>query len=92
MRIAFFDTVTTTKVTETGMRYRDEKSVKIREEVWEGDRDTLFAKFYHSNNRLKYCNGTYFKFVDFKTERDYKENFLPGYNTIGNYYNGGIVD
>lgn len=67
---------------------------RILKEVqeWEGTDEEVFKKFYHDNNRLKYCNGTHYSFVNDAEDRAKYIVFLKEYNTITNYYNGGIVD
>jgi hypothetical protein len=61
------------------------------EEEWE-DTEESFIRFYHLNNRLKYCNGTYYKFADIEVRKRYENEFFPRYNTISNYYGNGTVD
>jgi|TARA_R100000149_G_scaffold66057_3_gene42991 hypothetical protein len=63
----------------------------VKVEEW-ADTDESFKKFYHLNNQLKYCNGSHYKFVSDEVQRRYNEEFIDEYNTIENYYQGGIVD
>ncbi len=63
----------------------------IRTEDWP-DTNESFEKYYHLNNRLKYCNGSYYRFVSDEVRKRYEKEFFPKYHTIENYYNGGIVD
>jgi len=58
----------------------------------EEDKEALFRTIYHRNNSLRYCNGSYWKFVDKKFEAEYYGDFMRKYNTIGNYYGNGVVD
>lgn len=67
------------------------ESKLIRVEEWE-DNEESFAKYYKLNNRYKYCNGTYYKFVDKKDAERYENDFFPKHNTIDNYYGNGTVD
>lgn len=90
MKVEYWDRLRQTKVTENGFRYEDQNSFLIRTEDFpEGEEG--FKQFYHKNNSLKYCNGSYYKFQDSVDHEKYSE-FVKKYNTIENYYNGGIVD
>jgi len=71
--------------------YQGAKSELVRTEDWP-DTDESFVKYYQLNNRLKYCNGSYYKFVSDEVRRRYTEEFFDKYHTIENYYRGGIVD
>ena len=71
--------------------YRGAKSELVKTEDWP-DTDESFAKYYNLNNRLKYCNGSHYKFVNNKDSKRYSEEFFPKYHTIENYYRGGVVD
>tara|TARA_Y100001972_G_scaffold61161_1_gene74916 strand:- start:10806 stop:11030 length:225 start_codon:yes stop_codon:yes gene_type:complete len=63
----------------------------VKVENW-ADTDESFEKFYHLNNRLKYCNGSHYKFVSDEVQRRYNDEFINKYNTIKNYYRGGVID
>ena len=90
MKVEYWDRLRQTKVTESGFRYEDQNSSLIKiEDFPEGEEG--FKQFYHMNNSLKYCNGSYYKFHDSTDSEKYSE-FVKKYNTIENYYNGGIVD
>jgi hypothetical protein len=54
--------------------------------------DNIFKNFYARNRQLRYCNGSYWKFSNNILERRYKIVFFPKYNTVENYYGGGVVD
>jgi hypothetical protein len=71
--------------------YKGANSELVRIELWE-DNDKSFEKFYHENNKLKYCNGTHYVFKDKEVNRRYREEFFPKYHTISNYYGNGVVD
>lgn len=83
-------------VTDTGFRYLDVSSVLKSTKIINGDTDIeLFEQFYELNNKLRYCNGSYYKFVsDDLTEKynqwlksdDYKKK------SFKLYYGNGIVD
>ena len=40
-----------------------------RTENWEDTKEGIFKKFDKQNNRLRYCNGSYFKFEDETTSK-----------------------
>ena len=42
-------------------------------ETWTGTDDEIFERFYKENNRLKYCNGSYFKFGNPEHDKQYRE-------------------
>lgn len=71
-------------------RYQGAPSVLERTETFP-DGEAGFKKFYHTNNSYKYCNGTHYTFVNPKDREAYNV-FVKTYNTIENYYNGGVVD
>ncbi len=90
MKVEYWDRTRKTKVTNSGFRYQDQNSYLIRVEDFP-DGEEGFKQFYHKNNSLKYCNGSYYKFQNQEDAEKYKK-FIKNYNTITNYYNGGIVD
>tara|TARA_R110002051_G_scaffold322514_1_gene413217 strand:+ start:469 stop:714 length:246 start_codon:yes stop_codon:yes gene_type:complete len=66
-----------------------------KEIVWEGTLEQIFNKFYHENNRLRYCNGCSFKFKDeYWVGYLYDEWFdsLTKEETFKMYYGNGVVD
>jgi hypothetical protein len=79
-----------------GGYYQDQTSEIIRQEEIEGSTDIeVFEKFYKLNNSLRYCNGSYYKWVDAEWEikyrvwlksDDYKQK------SFNLYYDGGVVD
>ena len=71
-------------------RYQGAPSVLERTETFPNGEEG-FKKLYHENNRLKYCNGTHYSLVN-QEDRDAYFVFVKSYNTIENYYNGGVVD
>ena len=83
-----------TVTTESGFTYLDKKSVVQKTEEWIGNRETIFRKFYDENNRLRYCNGSYFKFKDSETQCEYIE-WLRGLSQnerFNMFYGNGVVD
>lgn len=71
-------------------------STKIREEKITGKNNIdIFEKYYKLNNRLKYCNGSYYKFKDIEWKNKYNE-WLNSEDykkkSFSLYYGNGIVD
>lgn len=83
-----------TVVTEDGFRYLDTKSVITRTEKWEGTKEEIFKRFDKANNRLRYCNGSYYKFQDKTLYTEYLNWYksLDGSTKLDMFYGGGIVD
>lgn len=83
-------------VTESGFRYLSTKSVfKLTEEVEYSDDTDLFIQFYKLNNRLRYCNGSYYKLQDKQIESRYM-SWLSSNEfkkiSFDLYYGNGVVD
>jgi hypothetical protein len=94
-KIEYWDRTNESKVTESGFRYVDTSSKKIREEdLTANTEDALFEKFYKLNNSLKYCNGSYYKFVNEQDQADYFEwlKNLSHERNFNLYYGNGVVD
>lgn len=50
------------------------RSVIVNTKEIEGENDiSIFEQFYKLNNRLRYCNGSYYKFQDNVWEQKYKD-------------------
>jgi hypothetical protein len=81
-------------VTDKGYRYLDTKSVVTETQNWEDTKEEIFKKFDKQNNRLRYCNGSYFKFEDETLNTEY----LNWYKSLSEnvkfnmYYGNGVVD
>lgn len=94
--VEYWNPKNVTVTTESGFRYLDTKSVVTKTEEHEvetpEDKENLFKTIYHRNNSLRYCNGSYWKFVDKSIEAEYHGAFMRKYNTISNYYGNGVVD
>ena len=63
-------------------------------ETWEGTKEEIFKRFYEANNRLRYCNGSYYKFQDKTIETEYYNwyNSLNENVKFNMYYGNGVVD
>ena len=74
--------------------YYSGRSEVKRIEIWEGSKEEIFKKFYESNNRLRYCNGSYYKFKNKLIEKEYEEWYdsLSESTRFSMYYGNGIVD
>ena len=65
-----------------------------RTENWYNTKEGIFKKFDKQNNRLRYCNGSYFKFEDETLNTEY----LNWYKSLSEsvkfnmYYGNGVVD
>jgi len=83
-----------TVVTETGFRYLNTKSVITNIETWEGTKEEIFNKFDKSNNRLRYCNGSYYKFEDKTLKVEYFKWYegLSESTKFNMFYGNGVVD
>ena len=57
-------------------------------------KENIFKKFYEDNNRLRYCNGSYYDFADADIKKEYREwyNGLPEHVKFNMYYGDGFVD
>jgi hypothetical protein len=85
-----------TVVTETGFRYLNTDSViKSTKEISDETYIGLFEQFYKLNNKLRYCNGSYYTFQNKLMEFYYKEWLKSDdYNkkSFDLYYGNGVVD
>jgi hypothetical protein len=85
-----------TVVTETGFRYLNTDSVvKSTKEISDTTLIGLFEQFYKLNNRLRYCNGSYYTFQDTDIDISYKLWLKSDdYNkkSFDLYYGNGVVD
>ena len=74
--------------------YHSNKPVIDKVESWEGTEEKIFKRFDKANNRLRYCNGSYYKFEDITLNNKY----LAWYKSLDEstkfkmYYGNGIVD
>jgi hypothetical protein len=67
-----------------------------RQEDIEGETDIeIFEKFYKMNNRLRYCNGSYYKFATTEWSEKYSEWLKSDdykSKSFNLFYGGGVVD
>ena len=70
------------------------KSEIKKVETWEGTKERIFKRFDKSNNRLRYCNGSYYKFEDETLNREYINWYhsLEENTKFNMYYGSGVVD
>ena len=93
--IEYWNNLRRTKQYESGGYYQCNDSELVKtEELSATTKDELFTAFYKKNNSLRYCNGSYYKFVDKKMEKEYndwKKN-LSEAKSFNLYYGNGVVD
>lgn len=68
--------------------------IKRTEDLSADTEDALFEAFYKKNNQLRYCNGSYYKFVDQADQERYilwNKN-LDKQRSFNLYYGNGVVD
>lgn len=65
-----------------------------RTEQWTDTFHNICEKFERANSRLRYINGSFYKFKDEQMQRDYYcwYNLLDGNEQFKLYYGNGIVD
>lgn len=94
VEVEYWDIVEESRVSETGFRYRSSQTKLMKTETWEGTGEEIFKRFDAANNRLRYCNGTYWKFK----EKEMQEKYIAWYKSLDKntqfnmYYGNGIVD
>ena len=92
----YWDKLRKTIVTETGFRYEDQKSEIVSQKTIEGVTEIeIFEKFYKLNNSLRYCNGSYYKFIDQVWIEKYSEWLKSDdykNKSMSLYYGNGVVD
>lgn len=78
----------------SGGLYHSNKPIIDKVEVWEGTEEEVFKRFDKANNRLRYCNGSYYKFEDITLN----DKYLAWYKSLDEttkfnmYYGNGVVD
>lgn len=94
--IVYHRRIEKSKVTETGFSYLHYETIPVYEEEISGDTEMdLFIQFYKLNNKLKYCNGCYFKWNDSKWDAKYNQWLNSNeFKKISFelYYGSGVVD
>lgn len=63
-------------------------------DAWRGTFDEICADFDKANNRLRYCNGHYYKFADEDMQMKYGVwlKLIPQSRAFKLYYGNGTVD
>ena len=81
-------------ITEDGFRSVCTRSVLTKYESWKGTKEEIFKRFDKENNRLRYCNGSYYRFA-----LNYlNEEYLNWYKSLSEstkldmFYGNGVVD
>lgn len=94
IKVEYWEPRNETVVTDSGFRYFDTKSIIKRVVVWEGSKEVIFKKFYAENNRLRYCNGSHYKFKKAEIQQEY----ITWYKSLSEgvkfnmFYGNGVVD
>lgn len=80
--------------TEDGFSYLSSKSCINRFETFKGTKEEIFKRFEKENNRLKYCNGSFYKFVNNKLYKEFRNWYdsLSKSKQFDMYYGNGVVD
>ncbi len=85
LKIAYWDRISYTNTNS---------EIKTFEVLTAENENNLFEEFYKKNNQLKYCNGAFYKFIDYKDQQKYSEwnKNLSHAKSFDLYYGKGIVD
>ena len=96
IELNYFSPSNKTIITESGYCYTNTDPTIQRQETISGNNDIeIFEKFYGLNNSLRYCNGSYYKFISQEWEDKYKEWLNSedySQKSFRLYYGNGIVD
>ena len=80
----------------SGRTYYSTKSVIISQETITDETEIgLFEQYYKLNNKLRYCNGSYYKWQDAEWEKKYYEWIHSDdykQKSFDLYYGNGVVD
>lgn len=80
---------------KTTLDYFNERVFTQTKDIEDVTEIGLFEQFEKLNNRLRYCNGSYYKFQDKQLELKYKEWLCSDdykAKSFNLYYGNGIVD
>ena len=85
LKIAYWDRIS---YTSSG------SEIKRVEDLSAENEDALFEIFYKKNNQLRYCNGSFYQFVDDADQERYRSwvKGLDHARSFNLYYGGGVVD
>lgn len=74
--------------------YTGRSEVKRVEDLSAENEDALFEIFYKKNNQLKYCNGSFYEFVDGYDQERYRSwvKNLDHTRSFNLFYGDGVVD
>lgn len=70
------------------------RSVITKTKTLEGSEEEVFKLFYKMNNRLRYCNGSFYTFVDDALQERYRQWYksLDESTKFDMFYGKGLVD
>lgn len=94
IKYGYIESTISVKVLRFDRRGYDSHSTLTEEKVVTDFKENIFKKFYEDNNRLRYCNGSYYQFDDADIEKEYREWYkgLPEHVKFNMYYGDGFVD
>ena len=75
--------------------YSSRSEIKRTESIESDNEIDIFESFYKKNNRLRYCNGSYFKFVSSEWDQKYKDWLNSDdykKKSFNLFYGNGVVD
>ena len=96
--IEYWDKLRETITNEVGFCYENQDSTVTDTEkhmiLTEEQKIELFKDFDKRNNKLRYCNGTYWKFKDDNMQEEYLKWYRELPETIKHdmFYGKGVVD
>lgn len=96
VQVDYYSPANVSVVTETGFRYLNVNPIVVSQStIIAANEIEVFEIFYGMNNKLRYCNGSYYKFVDNDWDTMYKEWLKSDdykQKSFQLYYGNGIVD
>jgi hypothetical protein len=75
--------------------YSSRSEIKRTEYIESDNEIDVFESFYKKNNSLRYCNGSYFKFVSSEWDQKYKDWLNSDdykKKSFNLFYGNGVVD
>jgi len=83
-----------TRTYPSGGLYYSTKPVRDDVQIWEGTEEEIFKRFDKANNRLRYCNGSFYKFA----LNEINDRYIAWYKSLSEatkfemFYGNGVVD
>ncbi len=87
-------TESVSKAGNGGFRYRSDEDRFRIEEISGESEDEIFEDFERKNNRLRYCNGSYYDFAEEEDKANFKKwkSGLSESRSFELFYGNGTVD